>query len=406
MIKKTSESVTVSNIISEGVSIIGVIFSTLLSFLITIACALSDYSQIFVLLDATQNESSFTVVIGTLTICIFLDFSIYAAGTVIKKLQSGRPLGGSTAISVVSIVLAFILFGVVFALSFKFKYALRDHLYSLDSLGGVDMVINKAVKAGSEVINNVSSVDISEAEITKISAILAGMMPAMTSLLSLVAVFLFYHPLENEKAIAKMKLMFYKYRYYKTQKQLTVVESEIFQYEQLPLIYGEVIKNDYIAYTEYCRETISAEHTAKAAEYTAAIEIFKADQNTVTQLSSEASAIRCRPQQCFDNTDVTELPDELLNQIGAAEKLFDKRKSGIDTSSSTPVTLTEEAEDTWEPEIPDLPPSVVNTQNDDLNAGFNDDDEPDPVASDVQPLITINIPDSMVSPQLNQSVNK
>lgn len=393
MTKNSSEKIAFSNIFAEGFSMLGVIFSTLLSFIITVVCSISDYTQISALLDSVQHESVFTVVVTSVTICIFLDFSMYVAGTVVKRMSSGKPLGGSMIISAVSIVIAFLLFGTVFTLSFKFKYALKDYLFSLDSAGTVDAVINNAVKAGSEIINNIPNININEEEIIKISAILSGLLPAFTSLLSLLSVLLLYDPLASEKAAVKIQLIFYKYRYYQTQKQLTIVDSELFRYKQLPQLYSEVLKSDYENYTQFCKEAIALERMAKTAEYTAAIELFKKDQDTVTRLSSEASEIQNSGHATLHTKKIndSEMPQELLSQISAVKELFDLQRADMDMPSSQRSALTEDVE---------------NPQNNKPKAEPCGDGNPDSSVTDAKPFKNMNIPDSMVSPQLNQAVNQ
>ena len=400
---KTADNITLSNIFADGIRFIGVILSTALSFLITVACSISDFTQIFALMDSVQHESGFTVVVASVTICIFLNFSLYVAGTVIKRMVRGRTIGESSLISIICIVLGFLLFIVVFSLTFKFKYELRDHLFSVESIGSIDSVINKAVKSGVIATNNTAAND---AEIIRISAILSGLMPAFTSILSLLSVFLFYDPNATEKAFLQIQRIFYKYRYFVTMRRLDAVNRELKRSDQTLQDYRELLAKDYENYRLYSEETKSAEITAKTSEYIAAIELFKADQDTVTRLSGAAKNVKSkdRSQPFFEATEETELPQILLEAIKSARKSYESMHSwteeaGNDTDSTTRCKDAENSEHT---------PSDGSKSSCDseFQEELTCDDSPISPLGGEHTFKRIDIPDSMVSPQLSKAVNQ
>ena len=400
---KTTDSITLSNIFADGIRFIGVILSTALSFLITAACSISDYTQISALMDSVQHESVFTVVVASVTICIFLNFSLYVSGTVIQKMVRGRAIGESSLISIVCIVLGFLLFIVVFSLTFRFKYALRDHLFSVESISSIDSIINKAVKAGVGTIDNTT---VNDAEIIRISAILSGLMPAFTSILSLLSVFLFYDPNDTEKASLQIQRLFYKYRYYVTEKKLDAVNREVKRSEQMLQDYQELLKKDYENYMLHCEETKNAEITAKTSEYIAAIELFKADQDTATRLSGEAKNVKAkdRSQPSFKTTEAAELPRILLEAIKNSTETYDSMRSGTKILGNK-QDPTAGGKDTgrFESDVPHTSKSPQGSES--QEEAECDDNATSPVKVEMT-FKHINIPDSMVSPQLSKAVNQ
>ena len=403
---KSTESITLANIFAEGINILGVVFSTVLSFLITVACSVSDYTQISILMDSVQHESVFSVVITSLTLCLFLNFSLYIAGTVIKKMVCGKLIGGSMIISVVSIVLGFLLFAAVFTLTFKFKYSLRDHLFSVDTIGTVDSIINKAVKSGSEILNN----NINEEEIIRISAILSGLMPAFTSILSLLSVLLFFDPLANEKATIRLKLLYYKYKHYITNSKLKALNREIQNLEHLPAVYRDLLIKDYSNYLAHWNEIERAEMTARTAEYTAAIELFKKNQDTVTMLSREARTIKLcsRPKPLTQGN--IDIPEILQQQAETANDLFKKlntnyeRQHSFNDQDITPYSKRVHTHgDINDQRGPGWEVNISSCEDDSLIDQYGDKS---PVGTSLDLIHSMNIPDSMVSPQLKEAVNQ
>ena len=403
---RSTENITLSNIFGEGINILGVVFSTVLSFLITVACSVSDYTQISILLDAVQHESAFTVVIASLTLCLFLNFSLYIAGTVIKKMACGKLIGESRIISVVSIVLGFLLFAAVFTITFKFKYALRNQLFSVDNVGAVDSIINKAVKTGSELLNDNS---INEEEIIRISAILSGLMPAFTSILSFLSVLLFNDPTAQEEAIIRLELLYYKYKYYITDFKRKLVNREIRHLERLPADYRDLLAEEYGNYLVQWNETEKGEMTLRTAEYTAAIELFKKDQDTVTRLSREARSIKLGSCPKPQTREAVDIPEVLRQQAKDADDLFneqntnEERSNSFDeqdiTSHSKGMRARGEIGKQGNPDSQDNP-----NRDDDLMID-QDGDEPS-IGTSLDRIRSINIPDSMVSPQLKEAANQ
>ena len=205
---KKTHDIVITNLISDGIELVGTAFKSSLSFMLTLLCCVSDYMQTFVLLDAVMKESEAFVIITTTTLTFFLNFSMFFAAQIIKRISCNRPLRGKKWLSVVTIMLCFVIFFSVFLLTFQFKYALRETLFSLDN-SGVDGVINRAVQAGTDIINQSPSITISQTRVVQIAAILCGCLPCLTSLASLISVFVMYDPIANEQIVAKGKLLFF-----------------------------------------------------------------------------------------------------------------------------------------------------------------------------------------------------
>ena len=330
---KATDKVLLSNILADGVNVMKVLAGSVISFAITVLCAFSDYLQLNVLLDSVQNEDELLIIVSTCTLVLFLNFSLYVAAHVIKDMNAGKYVGDSRAMSLVCIGLSFALFIVLFSISFKFKYELRDHLFSAEALSGGDSLANKAAVKIAQTLTPAANED----QIIKLAAILCGLMPAATSILSLLSVFLLYDPQKSDTASTLFKLMYYKYRSYLTEKRQTSLSADIDRLEQLPTAYGDLIAGDYYNYLVYGEDVKKMEVSAKRAEYSAAIEIFSGNPDVVTMLSDEAAGIKERnalsPGLSSDKKG-DKLPAFLQNSIDDAKKIFSKNSSTFDSPSA------------------------------------------------------------------------
>ena len=357
--KKTTHDVTMGNLLSDGIGLIGVLFSTSISFVLTLLCCASDFMQIFQLFDSVMHESQTMVIISSLTIVFFLNFSMFIAATVIKQMSCGQTAARKTGMSLFCIFVAFVLFLAAFLLTFQFKYALRDTLFSLDS-NGVEGVVNKVVQAGADAINRAAPSTVNEADVIRIAAVLMGAMPAFTSLLSALSVFMFMDPIDNKKAKLRAELLLYRYRAYVTNRKLAALSREISSLEMLPKQYADAIHAEQERYARFVDGVCKGEQAALVAHYTAATEVFKADQNIVTELSKAAKSIPVRDMNAIlGEPSIQEVYSPSLEEtISDAESLFDVQTRTVPANTVPSCESSVVSVDTYE----DVAESVSNEE--------------------------------------------
>lgn len=327
------KNIKLSNIFTDGIGLIGTLFTSAISLMLTVLCCISDYSQISILIDTVLHESQSTVIITSLTIVFFLNFSMFIAATIIKRISSG--ITPKSVLSILSVAVAFVLFLACFFVTFQFRWSMKDSLFSLNN--GVDGVVNKAVNDVAKTIESNFSTSVNEGNIIFVAGILTGSMPAFTSLLSLLSVFLFYDPVANNKAKMEAKLLVYKYRAYLTSEKIAAIDREISALKKLPKLYEETIQREQKHYQDYVDSLCEDERRALVAHYTAATEVFKNDQNIVTELSHRAKSIAIRNPLTIQREpkDIEPLPNDLQEQILDSKRYFDEQVYSYQTSRMT-----------------------------------------------------------------------
>ena len=403
---KDTGKVSIGNILSDAVGLFGSLAKCSISFIITVLLCVADYINIFSILDTLYSDESNTgIIISTITIVLFLDFSMYLAGSEVKKLFCRNDLSTREIIlSIVVITASIGLFVGVFIPTFRLRFALRDISFTIDS--GISELVNKGVQAAAETVNKVIPNTVNAAEINRLAAIITGSMPAFTSVLSFLSCLRFSDPVANEKTKRQCQLLLQRYRVYVTECALEKLRREIDTQKTLPKQYAEAVKLEHERYSRHVESLRDAEKAGLIAQYTAASELYRDDQNTVTNLSKAAKAVRVEDM----GSRTAPLPPALAQQIRDAEALFRTRHDS--SSDDTPDDRSDnmsEAPTAHSPE--DLSDNTPETPSEyspeDLSDHLSDDGSADPSeTSDLLTPVSHKAPNAFVASWLQNAVNE
>ncbi len=265
-------------VIIDCVKSSGPLMKILLSFMITLGCAISDGKNIFVNFELLQNEDALSQWIYTIAVCIFLDFSVYIAGTVIVRMLFKRYIANSKAVSLFVVAICISLFVGVFCLCFNLRYEMRYALYGIQDSSS--QIVNKVKDAVSTVMPGVD-----EDRLISLTASFIGSLPAFTSILSMASVLLLYNPIESDNAVRALKLSFMKYKVIQINKAIHQNALEAKRYYDLITVgFAEAVNNEFQRFCSHVNSISAAELKAKNAFVSAVCEINKEDQDKVTRI--------------------------------------------------------------------------------------------------------------------------